>query len=304
MPTDSPAVCLLAREDQLSQPDVAAAVEELRQAGIDLDVRAPSTSHAFKERIVKAIDDGASRIVVGGGDGTLNAAVDVLMSTGAPKTVSLGLLPLGTGNDFAKSAGIDARDMRAALALACTGRSTRIDVGQMNDSYFVNTASIGFGAQVTATTPDDLKKVLGAAAYSIMGLVCAFQAESRDGRLILPDGETVETRFLMMLVGNGRFAGGGFEVAPRANLTDGLLDVAVITDPSPESIRSLLDELNDPTHPQNEHIHYRQVTGLRLETNEPLHVTLDGEPTSGSQFDFRCHPKAISVVLGDAPPAP
>jgi diacylglycerol kinase family enzyme len=108
----------------------------------------------------------------------------------------------------------------------------------------------------------------------------------------------------MMLVGNGRFAGGGFEVAPRANLTDGLLDVALITDPSPDSIRSLLDELNDPTHPQNEHIHYRQVTGLRLETNEPLHVTLDGEPTTGSQFDFRCHPKAISVVLGDAPPAP
>jgi lipid kinase YegS len=304
MPIDSPGVCLLTREDQLSQPDVAAAVEELRQAGVDLDVRAPSSSKVFKERIVNAIDEGASRIVVGGGDGTLNAAVDVLMSTGAPKTVSLGLLPLGTGNDFAKSAGIDAGDPLAALALACTGRSTRIDVGQMNDSYFVNTASIGFGAQVTATTPDDLKKVLGAAAYSIMGLVRAFQAESRDGRLILPDGETVETRFLMMLVGNGRFAGGGFEVAPRANLTDGLLDVAVITDPSPDSIRSLLDELNDPTHPRNEPIYYRQVAGLRLETKEPLHVTLDGEPTSVSRFDFRCHPKAISMVLGGTPSTP
>jgi lipid kinase YegS len=256
---------------------------------------------ALETCITNAVDEGVSRIVAGGGDGTLNAAMGVLMSTGLSEKVSLGLLPLGTGNDFARSAGIDAGDLVGALALACTGRPTKIDVGQMNESYFVNTASIGFGAHVTATTPDDLKKVLGAAAYSITGLVRAFQAEPHEGRLTLPDGETMESRFLIMLVGNGRFAGGGFEVAPRASLTDGLLDLGLITDPTPDSIRPLLDELTDPTHPQNEHIYYRQVSGLRLETNEPLHVTLDGEPTSGTQFDFQCHTRAISMVLGGVP---
>lgn len=299
MPTTCRSVHLLAREELLSRSDVVAAVEEVRRNGVDLEVSAPASSEALRACILRAIEQGAGRVVLGGGDGTLNAAVDALMNSSSSEEISLGLLPLGTGNDFARTAGIDAGDPIAALTRACTGAPLKIDVGQMNGRYFVNAASIGFGAHVTATTPADLKKILGAAAYSIMGFVRAFQAEAREGRLVLSDGETLDTRFLIMLVGNGRFAGGGFEVAPRANLTDGLLDVGLITDPTPDSIRPLLDELSDPTHPQNEHIYYRQVTGLRLETTEPLDVTLDGEPTSCAQFEFRCHQKAISMVLGD-----
>ena len=126
MPTSHPKVCLLVREDLLSRSDVATAVDEVRRTAIELDVHAPTSSEALTSGIARAIEEGADRIVVGGGDGTLNAAADALMSTGSREDITLGLVPLGTGNDFARSAGIDANDPTAALMLACTGRPTRI----------------------------------------------------------------------------------------------------------------------------------------------------------------------------------
>lgn len=298
MSTRRPGVYLLARDEILCRPDVAAAVDAVRRSSVELDIGTPASPEALKASIPRAIEEGASRIVVAGGDGTLNAAVDTLMGAELGREASLGLLPLGTANDFAKSAGIPSDDVAAALSLACTGEATRIDVGCVNGSYFVNAASLGFGAQVTATTPQDMKSLLGGAAYSIMGLVRAFRAEPHEGRLTLPDGETIEVRFLMMAVGNGRFAGGGFDVAPYASLTDGLLDIGWIAEAATESIGTVLDEMTDPADPQNEHILYRQAPGFKLQTIDPLHVTLDGEATTGSLFEFECFPQALSMALG------
>ena len=94
--------------------------------------------------------------MAGGGDGTLNAVVNAMIRGDTRPKTSLGILPLGTANDFAKGAGIDARDLISALGLACTGSPTKIDVGRMNELYFINVASAGFGAEVTATTPQDM----------------------------------------------------------------------------------------------------------------------------------------------------
>jgi YegS/Rv2252/BmrU family lipid kinase len=212
-----------------------------------------------------------------------------------PKT-SLGILPLGTANDFAKGAGIDAKDLISALELACTGSPTEIDVGRMNDQYFINVASAGFGAEVTATTPQDMKKFLGGMAYSIMGFVKAFQLEPYEGRLILPDGVVKEGSMLIMAVGNSRFAGGGYDVAPQANVTDGLLDIAVVSGLLSDNLSRIVEELRDPMNPRNEHFLYRQLSTFTIETGKPLHVNLDGEPIKGTHFEFQCYPEALSVV--------
>jgi lipid kinase YegS len=237
--------------------------------------------------------------VAGGGDGTLNAVVNAMIKGDTRPKASLGILPLGTANDFARGAGIDATDLRSALHLACTGSPTKIDVGRMNELYFINVASAGFGAEVTATTPQDMKKLLGGVAYSIMGFVKAFQLEPYEGRLILPDGVVKEGSMLIMAVGNSRFAGGGYEVAPQANLTDGLLDIAIVSGLLSEDLSRIVGELRDPTSPRNEHLLYRQLSAFTIETQKPLHVNLDGESTKGTQFEFRCIPKALAVVLGD-----
>jgi YegS/Rv2252/BmrU family lipid kinase len=171
-------------------------------------------------------------------------------------------LPLGTANDFARGAGIDAKDLTGALELACTGSPTKIDVGRMNDQYFITVASAGFGAEVTATTPQDMKKLLGGMAYSVMGFAKAFQLEPYEGRLILPDGVVKEGSMLIMAIGNSRFAGGGYEVAPQASVTDGLLDVAVVSGLRPDNLSRMVEELRDPVNPRNEHFLYRQLSAF------------------------------------------
>lgn len=216
----------------------------------------------------------------------------------APKT-SLGILPLGTANDFARGAGIDSGDLAAALELACTGKPTKIDLGWMNGRYFINVASAGFGAEITATTPQDLKNVLGGAAYSLMGFVKAFQLQPYEGRVIFADGTVVEGSMLVMAIGNSRFAGGGYDVAPKASLTDGLLDVAVVSGLELEGVGDLVAELNDPANPENKYLLYRQLAAFTIESKKPLHVNLDGEPFVGDRFEFKTCPKALSVVLGD-----
>ena len=99
-----------------------------------------------------------TRFVAGGGDGTLNSVVNALMKKKRARKVSLGVMPLGTANDFARGAGLPLDDLAAALYLAATGKATSVDVGQANENYFINVASGGFGAEVTATTPQDMKK--------------------------------------------------------------------------------------------------------------------------------------------------
>jgi lipid kinase YegS len=290
--------CLVLHKKSCTRPEVKVAVKYVRQSGVDVGVYIPWSKKDLRRFVRQAIKDGARRIVAGGGDGTLNAVVNAMIRGDACPKASLGILPLGTANDFTKSVGINAKDLTNALELACTGRPTKIDVGRMNDQHFINVASAGFGAEVTATTPRDMKKNLGAMAYSIMGFVKAFQLEPYQGRLILPDGVVKEGSMLIMAVGNGRFAGGGYEVAPQASLTDGLLDIAVVSGLLPQDLSRIVEELRDPTNPQNEHLLYRQLSAFTIEAGKRLHVNLDGEPIEGSHFEFQCIPKALSVVQG------
>ena len=292
--------CLVLHKKSCTRSEVKAAVKHVRQSGIDVDVYIPWSRKDLGRFVRQAIKDGARRIVAGGGDGTLNAAVNAMIRGDTRPKASLGILPLGTANDFAKGAGIDAKDLISALELACTGSSTKIDVGRMNEQYFINVASAGFGAEVTATTPQEMKKLLGGMGYSIMGFVKAFQLEPYEGRLILPDGVVKEGSMLIMAVGNGRFAGGGYEVAPQAILTDGLLDVAVVSGLRPDNLSRVIEEMKHPANPRNEHLLYHQLSAFTIETEKPLHVNLDGEPIKGTHFEFRCIPEALSVVRGGA----
>ncbi len=292
------ATCLILHKKSCMRPEVKAAVQHVRQS-MPLDVCIPWRGKDLRKFVRQAIESGVRRIVAGGGDGTLNAVVNAMMrKRKAPKT-SLGILPLGTANDFARGAGIDGGNLTAALELACTGKPTKIDLGRMNGRYFINVASAGFGAEITATTPQDVKKALGGVAYTLTGLVKAFQLQPYQGRLIFADGTVEEGSMLIMAVGNSRFAGGGYDVAPKASLTDGMLDVAVVSGQKPERLGDLVAESKDPTNLENKHLLYRQLAAFTIESEKPLHVNLDGEPYVGDRFEFRCCPKALSVILGN-----
>ncbi|MEE9182870.1 MAG: YegS/Rv2252/BmrU family lipid kinase, partial [Acidimicrobiia bacterium] len=216
-------LCLVLNKKSVNRPEVREAIELVRGRGADLDVRIPWDAEDSAQVVRDAVAQGCERISVGGGDGTINAVVNALVADGRePPGAALGILPLGTANDFAHGCGLPADDLSRCLEIACFSPSKKIDVGRADSRFFLNVTSGGYGAEITATTPGRLKKTLGGAAYSLMGLIKAFDMQPYDGRLLVPGEEPVEGSMLLMAVGNNRLAGGGFEVAPEARLDDGL----------------------------------------------------------------------------------
>ena len=289
---------LLLHKKSCNLPEVKQAVRDVQDRGVDLQVVIPWRGRDQKAFIKDAIRSGATRFIAGGGDGTVNGVVNNLMKKDRASKVSLGVMPLGTANDFARGAGLPLDNLTAALHLAATGEATPIDVGQANDSYFINVASGGFGAEVTATTPQDLKKALGGSAYTLMGLVRVLKLEPYTGRVTLPDGTVTEWQMIVMAVGNNRYAGGAFEVAPKADPTDGLLDIAALAPARAADLKQISAELADPFNPENRLLFYRQLKSFVIESDRPLHMNLDGEPMTDTRFAFKTHPRALSVVLG------
>lgn len=292
--------CLVLHRKSANEPAVKVAVQHVRGKGIKLRVRI-SWNKKDKTRVVKeALAAGAARIVAGGGDGTLNAIANALVGKGKkPPRAAMGVLPLGTANDFAHGCGLPVEDLSRCLEIACTREAKPIDVGRMNGKSFINVASGGFGAEITATTPVEMKRALGGGAYTIMGLVKAFSLEPYRGRLLVPGEKPFEGSMLLMAVGNNRLAGGGFEVAPKARLDDGLLDLAVVGqrgDAAPRRAQ-LLEEIKAPDAPDNQYLHYRQLAEFTIECQREVHVNLDGEPTSERSLKFSVLPRRLEVAF-------
>lgn len=290
-------ICLILHRKSSNELPVKAAVKAVRSEGIDLRVRIP-WNKKDKPRVVReALEAGAGRVIAGGGDGTINAVASALVGKGHKKPkATLGILPLGTANDFARGCGLPTDDLAECLRIACTRPGRPMDVGKVGKRYFINVASAGFGAEITATTPLGLKKALGGLAYSIMGMAKALNMSPYEGQVSIPGEEPIVGKMLFMAVGNNRFAGGGFEVAPAAKVDDGLLDVAALTyQPKPDLTR-LAAELKDPLNPDNTHIVYRQLPAFTVESKEKLHWNLDGEPIYKKKLTFSVLPQRVKVA--------
>jgi lipid kinase YegS len=277
-------------------PALRQAVGALRDGGVPIEVRVTWEAGDAARLAAIAAQDGIDVVVAAGGDGTVNEVVSGLVSGGKSSKTAVAVVPYGTANDFATGCGIPKGDPLTALQLAAEGRSRPIDVGKVNDRYFINVASGGFGAQVTAETPTQMKKVLGGAAYSLMGLVTAAKMTPYRGKLVTPDGEK-HGSMILMAVGNGRLAGGGYAVAPRALLDDGLLDVMVIADVDIREFGVLLSELMHLGSEKNKYAIYRQLKSFRIESDKPLNMNLDGEPVVEPSFDFQVLPKRVPFIL-------
>jgi lipid kinase YegS len=248
--------------------------------------------------VKEAIADGAKRVIAGGGDGTINAVVNALVGKGKKRPkVEMGVLPLGTANDFAHGLGLPCDDLKKCLEIACTVPAKAIDVGRANKRSFINVTSGGFGAEITATTPVGMKKALGGGAYTLMGLVKAFGLEPYKGRLLIPGQDPIEGSMLFMAVGNSRLAGGGFEVAPMAKLDDGLLDLAVINHATGAELMRLSQELETPDNPDNKVLRYWQLPEFTIEAEREAHFNLDGEPTTENKLHFLVLPKHLGVAF-------
>ncbi|AQA18988.1 hypothetical protein BST95_12795 [Halioglobus japonicus] len=288
---------LLLHRKSANRPEVKAAVKAVRRRGVDLLVRIPWNKRDKRKQVKALLREGYSRIIAGGGDGTLNAVADAVVNyrkTG--QSVSMGILPLGTANDFAHGLALPCDDLEACLYLAATGKPRPLDIGAVNGRHFINVASGGFGAEVTATTPQDIKRHLGGLAYTLNGLVKLWDMKPYAGALLLPDQPAIPYSMLLMAVGNSRLAGGGFEVAPAADPADGLLDLMLLTEGALTDPTRALAEIQTPLNPDNTLVMYRQAKAFTLESEQLLHINLDGEPITGHRFSFEVFDSALDVV--------
>jgi lipid kinase YegS len=270
------------------------AVVRQQEAGHSIDVRVTLQKRDARRFASEAAE--VDLLIAAGGDGTLNEVVNGLMDLSIQARPVLGVVPLGTANDFATGCGIP-RDPKRALALCLKGEAVPIDVGKANEHWFLNAATAGFGAEVTATTSPELKRLLGPAAYTVMGAILAMNVRQYHGRLTLP-GREITGSGPVAIIGNGRQTGGGVQVAPRARIDDGLLDVLVIRHIPATALLAAARELQQFSS-EGEYISYWQSPWVEVHSEEPMPVNLDGEPVHFSSVRYEAVPKAIRLI---APP--
>jgi lipid kinase YegS len=289
---------LLLNERAATDDNLAQAIAHVRSRGHELDVRALAGRGEAQRLAAEAAQAGFSGVLAAGGDGTLNEVVNGVMKSGG--RCAVGVLPFGTANDFAAACGATALPLCDLLLQAAEEAATPIDVCLANDRLFVNAASGGFGAEVTAQTPIWVKDLLGGLAYTLTGALMALNVTACEARMRSPAWAWAGP-LLLLAVANGRLAGGGYEVAPRARLDDRLLDIVVIPDIDLAQLPALVQDLfTDATNGLG-HVHNFQAPWLEVETANGLHVSVDGEPLFASSFRFEIAAEQMAFYLPHPP---
>lgn len=276
-----------------------AAPRALEAAGIPVSVLAPrkgaDCGQALAARIAAEPAGRFDRIVIGGGDGTLNAAIPGLRAAGLP----FGILPLGTANDLARSLGIPA-GLEAAAQVIAEAAPRPVDLGEVNGRCFFNVASVGFSAELAAELKAEAKKRWGRLGYGVAALGLLRRASPFTATLA-HDGVTERVRTLQVSVGNGRHYGGGLTVAEEARPDDGWLDVYSLEVTAWWRLVALLPWLRAGTQARWEEVRSFRTRGpLELRTRRRRPVNTDGELTTWTPATFRLHRAALHVF---APPA-
>ena len=281
---------------------LAAAREALAGLGVRLvEVHALTEPATIGAWVDGALHRGARLFVVGGGDGTVSAVADRLVASGTG--ASLAVLPLGTGNDFARSLGIPF-DLSAACAVAAGGVEAPVDVGRAAGRHFLNAASVGVSGALTRRLRPELKRRVGRLAYPLLAAGEALRFEPFRLRL-RHEGGALELDALQVVVGNGRFHGGGRLIAPEAALDEGRLDVYAIR-VAPEGARAtellrLGARLRAGTHVDDPSVEHVVTRWVELEADPPQELDLDGELAGETPARLEVVPAALRVRLPRAP---
>ena len=270
----------------------------LRDNGVGTDVHTSTAMGDIEQQIRAVIDAGADRIIVAGGDGSVHEAVNGIMR--AEKDAALGIIPTGTGNDFAKAAGISLDWQATARLLAdritSNSPARRIDVGRMNERYFGNGAGVGFDAKVSRIARD-FKWPIGDLVYLVAVLRAMIDGIITPDMKIVADNFSWDGPLTLANVSNGAWVGGMFHIAPMADHADGMLDLLVVAPVSGPRILRLLPKLMQGEHMGETEITHVSLRAWRITAAAPVPSHLDGEVQPlGTSFDIEILPGALSLI--------
>jgi YegS/Rv2252/BmrU family lipid kinase len=260
----------------------------LRAGGIAVREDTLGTPEEIEHNILEG-QENVDCAIVCGGDGSLCMAVPAIMATG----VTLGILPMGTANDLARTLGIP-DDLEAAADVIMAGRRRRIDLGSVNGKPFFNVASIGLSAELARQLSSGLKRRWGRTGYALAALRALARAE-RFSALVSENGKTVRTRTMQIAVGNGRFYGGGTVVAEKAEIDDGHLDLYSLEIRTVFKLALMLQSFRTGGHGAWSEVRTLRGTEFEIRTAKPRAVNADGELIAETPAVFKVHPGAVAV---------
>lgn len=253
---------------------------------------------ALRAAVRTAVDDGVDRLLVGGGDGTVRDVVDALAPDFPP--IELALLPMGTGNDLARSLGLN-RDLREVVEIALCGGAVAADAVRLTADdgaprFFANVANVGFGGVIATRVDSPAKARWGPFAYWMSTLGSLGEAPAFDVELTLDEEPPRKTTVCALALANGRFLGGGFPVAREARLDDGLLDLTWAAPlEAGEFLRAGMD-FAFGRESDNPHVRTGRAGTVRVRSEDLFPLSLDGDPMHVHEACLSPVPGALRIV--------
>ncbi|HUG00333.1 MAG TPA: lipid kinase YegS [Longimicrobiales bacterium] len=299
MPDPPATAILILKGDDEPNDDLRDALERWRAGGHAIEIR-PTRRKGDATRFARdAVASGVATVIAGGGDGTIHEVVAGFLSGGAGAAPALGLLPLGTANDFAETLGVP-EEPDDAVRLALTGETRAVDVGWVGDQPVVNMATGGFGTEVTLATPEGLKERLGRISYLLTGLtkLSDFKAERIAVRT---ETDRWAGDVVAVAVGNGRRAGGSVRFCPEARIDDGLLDLTLVPGEGEGAIDALGQLLEAGADWFAGALRFRSPW-IEIDAPGGLSWNLDGEPFQAERLRFEVRKGALRLRVPERSP--
>lgn len=276
-----------------------AAAEALRAALGDAAVEVRETQRPRHAVELACASDGFDTVLALGGDGLIHEVANGLMRRPEPQRPLFGIVPVGSGNDYAASLGMS-KNARKAVAQLLVADARRVDVGCCNGEHYVETVSFGLDAAIALDTMERRRRTgrTGTVLYFAAGidqlmnhLVC------RPYRMTLDDGRCLHGESYIFAVQNGRTYGGGFKVCPEARMDDGVLDICIAHPPlSPLAATGIFTLAKEGFHTGFKQLEFLRTKSLHLEFEEPLPAQIDGELLRGTSFNISVERAALRVL--------
>ncbi len=284
------ALLIVNKKSRSGESNLQALLERLRVAGLRLQQPEPEHPREIPNLIRQHAHE-VDCVIVGGGDGSMSAAVPALIETGLP----LGILPMGTANDLARTLQIPL-DLHDAGEVICHGNVHHVDVGCVNGHHFFNVANIGLGVTVKQLMTPALKQRWGVLSYAhcLFRAIREFHPFHADIEL---DGHHRRVRSLQIAVGNGRHYGGGMTVSESASLEDARFHLYSIRPLNWWNLAKIGPSLRSGEFNPGDPVDIASGFRITIRTRKPMPITADGESVTITPAEFTMLPRAVKIIV-------
>ena len=268
-------------------------LEKLEKAGYETSCHATTCEGDAVEAAKYAVERGFDLVIAAGGDGTLNEVVAGISTY--EKRPKVGLIPMGTTNDFARALRIP-RDIDKALNIILADETIPVDVGIVNDRYFINIAGGGKMTELTYDVPSKLKTVLGQLAYYLKGIEMLPSIRASKLRIEY-DGEVFEDEAMMFLVGLTNSVGGFEKLAPNSSINDGKFTLLILKKCNIAEFIRLVTLAIGGNHLEDPLVIYKKASHIKVTAEDHVQLNLDGEYGGNVPAVFENLPRHIEVFV-------